>query len=55
MEIIALEEHFRNAAIEKAIENMIPPGLSDLLYGPGSHLQEEGTDRLKQDVVFRHT
>ena len=27
---------------------MIPPGLSDLLYGPGSHLQDLGTDRLKQ-------
>ena len=48
MEIIALEEHFRNAAIEKAIEKVIPPGLSDLLYGPGSHLQDLGTDRLKQ-------
>jgi uncharacterized protein len=62
MKIIALEEHFRTHAIEKALEKLIPPSripdapwsdtsFRDVRYiydGPGSHLYDLGTDRFKQ-------
>jgi predicted TIM-barrel fold metal-dependent hydrolase len=55
MKIIALEEHFRNAAIEEAVERRLPPDqriLSDkgmAAYTPPTSQQEDlGTDRLKQ-------
>jgi hypothetical protein len=40
MEIIALEEHFSNAVIEKDIDKLIPSSVPDLLTG--SHLQDLG-------------
>jgi uncharacterized protein len=52
MKIIALEEHFRNAAIEEAVKKALPPSQRDFfvasmaLSGP-SELEDLGIDRLK--------
>lgn len=52
MKIIALEEHFRNAAIEEAVKNALSPGQRDsfvasrALSGP-PELEDLGIDRLK--------
>jgi hypothetical protein len=52
MKIIALEEHFRNAAIEEAVKKTLPPSQRDFfvasmaLSGP-PELEDLGIDRLK--------
>ena len=52
MKIIALEEHFRNAAIEEAVRKALPPSQRDFfvasmaLSGP-PELEDLGIDRLK--------
>lgn len=50
MKIITLEEHFRTQALEKATEKLVPSNILDggPINGPGSHLYDLETDRLKQ-------
>lgn len=54
MKIIALEEHFRNAAIEEAVGRLLPAGQHDILgkamaaYNrPVSQVEDLGADRLR--------